>query len=246
MDLDVTTSLECSKFARKELGVRPRYVDIRILLGVQTIDKALKIRNKLHLVKKEVGSACLRHFLSNGSPSFTKSRKLTHIRIFKVDGDDLLVRNALGLQRFAEKLKQRSLSATPNPRHHLNDISIFPLVKPMRKTRSFYGYHTKDTPCAKVFGGMIPKNTCRLQCLANFMSEIWPSPAKACPQIRGQPAGACPQMSGGVLGLVVWVFASRPIRPVRRIRPVTPRQKEKRFPNRFHEKTTSAFLSKRK
>lgn len=72
------------------------------------------------------------------------------------------------------------------------------------------------------------------------MSEIWPSPAKACPQIRGQPAGACPQMSGGVLGLVVWVFASRPIRPVRRIRPVTPRQKEKRFPNRFHEKTTSA------
>ena len=56
------------------------------------------------------------------------------------------------------------------------------------------------------------------------MGEIWPSPAKACLQIRDQPAGACPQMSGGVLGLGVCVFGSCPIRPVRRIRPVTPRQ----------------------
>lgn len=31
------------------------------------------------------------------------------------------------------------------------------MVKPMRKMRSFYGYHTKDTPCVKVFVGMIPK-----------------------------------------------------------------------------------------
>ena len=37
-------------------------------------------------------------------------------------------------------------------------------------------------------------------------------------------AGACPRMSGGVLGVGVWVFGSCPIRPVRRIRPVTPRQ----------------------
>ena len=78
------------------------------------------------------------------------------------------------------------------------------------------------------------------------MSEIWPSPAKACPQIREHPAGVCPQMSGDVLGLGVSVFGCCPIRPVRHIRPVTPRQKEKRFPNRFHKKMTSASLSKRK
>ena len=95
----------------------------------------------------------------NEFPRFAISCEGRRADVFKVDRDDVLLRNAFLDQNIAENFQQCGFAATSDACDNLDDVMIAPFTNPINKQCAiYYIVHCKNSFLDKEFDCIIPKN----------------------------------------------------------------------------------------
>ena len=157
--LDVASGQEGGQFARKEFAVGSCDVNIAILSRKDSVNQPFEIGNDLHFIQKNVVFPASFHLRVNEFPRFTISSEGRRVDVFKVDRDDVLLRNAFLDQNIAENFQKCGFTAASDASDNLNDVMIAPFADPINKQSAiYYVAHYKNSFLGEEFDCIIPKN----------------------------------------------------------------------------------------
>ena len=157
--LDIASGQEGGQFARKEFAVGSGDVNIAILSRKDSVNQPFEIGHDLHFIQKDVVFPFPLHLRVNEFPRFAISREGGRADVFKVDRDDVLMRNAFLDQHVAENFQQRSFTAAPDACDDLDDVTVAPFTDPINEQGAvYYAVRHKNSYLDKEFGCMIPKS----------------------------------------------------------------------------------------
>ena len=158
-DFHITPGQKRRKFAGKEFGVGSRYIHIRVAFHKKSVHKSFKFRNLLNFIKKNIDFVeRIIHFGTDKFPGIIKCSEYSYIRVFKVDGNDLILVYALREQFFAKESQKGGFPASSYAGNNFNDILVPPIGEPICKKRSiYYTCHTKTLKNEKLFVHIVSK-----------------------------------------------------------------------------------------
>ena len=158
-DFHITPGQKRRKFAGKEFGVGSRYIHIRVAFDKKSVHKSFKFRNLLNFIKKNIDFVeRIIHFGTEKLPGIIKCSEYSYIRIFKVDGDNLILAHAFREQFFAKESQKGGFPAPAYPSNDFDDIFIPPIREPICKKRSiYYTCHIKTPKSEKLFVHIVSK-----------------------------------------------------------------------------------------
>ena len=157
--LDVASGQEGGQFARKEFAVGSSDVNIVIFSCKDSVNQPFKIGNDLHFIQKDVVLPVSFHLSVNEFPRFAISCEGRRTDVFKVDRDDVLLRNAFLNQNVAENFQQCGFAAASDACDNLDDVMIAPFTNPINKQCAiYYIVHCKNSFLDEKFHYIIPKN----------------------------------------------------------------------------------------
>lgn len=174
-DFHITPGQKRRKFAGKEFGVGSRYIHIRVAFHKKSVHESFKFRNLLNFIKKNIDFVeRIIHFGTDKLPGIIKCSEYSYIRIFKVDGDNLILAHAFREQFFAKHSQKCGFSAPAYSSNDFDDIFIPPIREPICKKRSiYYTCHIKTSKSEKLFihivskvGKMVNKSL-EVRCMCN-------------------------------------------------------------------------------
>ena len=158
-DFHITPGQKRRKFAGKEFGVGSRYIHIRIAFDKKSVHKSFKFRNLLNFIKKNIDFVeRIIHFGTDKLPGIIKCSEYSYIRVFKVNGNDLILVYALREQFFAKESQKGGFPASSYAGNNFNDILVPPSGEPICKKRSiYYTCHAKTPKGEKLFVHIVSK-----------------------------------------------------------------------------------------
>mgnify|MGYP003302268663 CR=1 FL=1 len=158
-DFHITPGQKRRKFAGKEFGVGSRYIHIRVAFDKKSVHKSFKFWNLLNFIKKNIDFVeRIIHFGTDKLPGIIKCSEYSYIRVFKVNGNDLILVYALREQFFAKESQKCGFSAPAYSSNDFDDIFIPPIREPICKKRSiYYTCHIKTPKSEKLFVHIVSK-----------------------------------------------------------------------------------------
>ena len=163
--LNVASGQEGSQFARKKFAVGSSDVNIAIFSRKDSVNQPFEIGHDLHFIQKDVVFPASLHLRVYEFPCFAISCEGGRTDVFKVDRDDVLLRNAFLDQNVAENFQQCGFTATSDACDNLDDVMIAPFTNPIDKQGAvYYVAHYKNSFFGEEFGCIITK----IRIMVNF------------------------------------------------------------------------------
>ena len=158
-DFHITSSQKCRKLTGKKFGVGSRYIYIRVVFDKKSVHKPFKFRHLLDFIKKDIDFIeGIVHFRPDEFPCGIKCFENAYIRIFKIDGDNLIFIYTLREQFFAKQFKKGRFTAPAYSGNDFDDILVPPIGEPISEKRSiYYTCHAKTPNYSEVFARIVPK-----------------------------------------------------------------------------------------